>query len=97
MTRLYIGHRGDRLIIFIEYRDIKSCIADLIFIKLSQASLANLVDGAVYLLPAERFYAGNATMPFTRPSGEHQLIIGQSSHKLGLLLSLSAFLHLFFT
>lgn len=86
-----------RLIIFIENGNVKPGIADLIFVELSQAGFACLVDGAVYLLSAERLYRGNTPMPGSRPSGKHQLIVGQSRHKLGLLLSLSAFLHLFFT
>ena len=65
-----------RLVILIEHGDIKSGITSLVFVELSQADFDYVVDGAVYLLPAERLYRGDTPMPGSRPAGKHQLIIG---------------------
>lgn len=93
MSGLDISHGLNRLIIA-EDGDIMSFVAGFFYIKLSEAGLADLIDGAADPLITGELDGGDAAPPLAGPAGKDELVVRQGSHKLGLLCRLSALLHL---
>lgn len=96
LPRLDIGYRLVRLVVFIEYGDIQSGIADLMSIHLPEARLAYLIDSTPHLLPPERLNGGFTAPPLTRPVGKYYPVVGQGSYK-HRLAARAACLHLLLT